>query len=70
LLTLLIKFQNVETVLVNQTYHPGKTSEWIDEISNKILQQLAEQQKSFKYVGKYWRVSRPPGSSVDTRVTN
>jgi hypothetical protein len=39
-------------VLVNQTYHPGKTTEWIDEINNKILQRLAEQQKSFKYVGK------------------
>eukprot|EP00029_Vermamoeba_vermiformis_P000302 TRINITY_DN10336_c0_g1_i1.p1 TRINITY_DN10336_c0_g1~~TRINITY_DN10336_c0_g1_i1.p1 ORF type:complete len:115 (+),score=14.52 TRINITY_DN10336_c0_g1_i1:7-351(+) len=42
--------ENVESVLVNQTYHPGKTTEWIDEINNKILQRLAEQQKSFKYV--------------------
>jgi hypothetical protein len=45
-------------VLVNQTYHPGKTTEWIDEINNKILQRLAEQQKNFKYVGKLSIFSR------------
>ena len=44
-------FQAIEGILTNMVYDETKVPQWINQICEKIMENLVELEKPFKYIG-------------------